>query len=136
MGYCLPEDKEQRKKSKKSRRVPSLFCILYLLSFLCLYSVHATAFLAGSEDVPLMEGMKGEDAPAIFDKKEGQVMVSKVITGETRSGILSFYQEALPNLGWIKQSLHVYKRKNQTLTLSLKKLKTKYQVTFTLVEAN
>ena len=106
--------------------------------FLCLwsFSLGATAFLSGSEDIPLMSGMSVQESPAIFDKKEGQVLVSKVITHETTSEIFRFYDQVLPNLGWTKMGMDTYRRKTQTLKIKIEKKESRQHVTFDLVEVN
>lgn len=113
--------------------------MIYLFSvFLCLWSFSSsgTAFLSGSEDIPLMLGMAVQESPAIFDKKEGQVLVSKAITHETTPAILRFYDQVLPNLGWTKLGMDTYRRKTQTLKIKIEKKENGQHVTFNLVEVN
>lgn len=77
-----------------------------------------------------------QESPAIFDKKEGQVLVSKVITQEALAAILKFYDQALPNLGWTKVADNTYRRKTQTLKIKIENKKNEQHVTFNLIEVN
>lgn len=80
--------------------------------------------------------MVAEESPVIFDKKEGQVLVSKAITQEVPASILEFYDQALPNLGWTKISTNSYRRKTQTLKIKIESKESVRHVTFSLIEVN
>lgn len=60
-----------------------------------------TAFLAMLEDVPLPPGL-AEDAgaQALFDGRDGRVMIARAAGEAEASQIAAFYREALPALGW------------------------------------
>lgn len=83
----------------------------------------APAFITGTEDIPLLDGLTllSGDEDVSFDTPAGQILIVEAV-GEslTPQTIQSFYQNALPALGWqpTKQS-GIYERESETLTISI-----------------
>jgi hypothetical protein len=61
-------------------------------------------FIAGIEDLPVMPGLAEiADAGLIFDKPSGRI-VEAYAQGEVgEQAVLDFYQETLPQLGWLSR---------------------------------
>lgn len=78
-------------------------------------------FIAGIEDLPVMPGLAEiADAGLIFDKPSGRI-VEAYAQGEVgEQAVLDFYQETLPQLGWLSQADNRYAREGEELTLEVR----------------
>ena len=78
-------------------------------------------FIAGIEDLPVMPGLAEiADAGLIFDKPSGRI-VEAYAQGEVgEQAVLDFYQETLPQLGWLSQAGNRYAREGEELTLQVR----------------
>ena len=78
-------------------------------------------FIAGIEDLPVMPGLAEiADAGLIFDKPSGRI-VEAYAQGEVgKQAVLDFYQETLPQLGWLSQVGNRYAREGEELTLQVR----------------
>jgi hypothetical protein len=78
-------------------------------------------FIAGIEDLPVMPGLAEiADAGLIFDKPSGRI-VEAYAQGEVgEQAVLDFYQETLPQLGWLSQVGNRYAREGEELTLQVR----------------
>jgi hypothetical protein len=78
-------------------------------------------FIAGIEDLPVMPGLAEiADAGLIFDKPSGRI-VEAYAQGEVgEQAVLDFYQETLPQLGWLSQADNRYAREGEELTLQVR----------------
>ena len=107
--------------------------LIFILSF-WIFSVSAqTVYVAGSEDVPLMEGLVHlPDMDMTFDAPEGRI-VQTTAYAETLSPkeVKQFYVDSLPQLGW-KCTGKEFVRENETLSIETHTLKGKTTVRFEL----
>lgn len=101
----------------------------YLVVTVCLFlwSVGcwaADAFIPGTEDVPLADGLVivSGDEDVSFDTPAGQILIVEAAS-ETLSAdaVLSFYQRTLPALGWVLKKRNVFEREAETLTIVVQK---------------
>jgi len=78
-------------------------------------------FIAGIEDLPVMPGLAEiADAGLIFDKPSGRI-VEAYAQGEVgEQAVLDFYQETLPQLGWLSQAGNRFAREGEELTLQVR----------------
>lgn len=93
-----------------------------LLMALPLAHGHAANFFTGIEDLPVMPGLtEQEGAGLLFDTPAGR-FVEAVAQGDTGiPQVLSFYADALPQLGWTKLSDRRYRRDQETLSIDFPK---------------
>ncbi|WP_425406921.1 hypothetical protein [Hwanghaeella sp.] len=61
----------------------------------------AQSFLAGFEDVPLMEGLTAdEDAGLVFDSPAGRIVEAYAVGEVAWRDVITFYTATLKSLGW------------------------------------
>lgn len=73
------------------------------------------AFVSTIEDLPLMPGLVEEAGGLVFDSPGGRI-VEAFATGEvSEGGVLAFYEETLPQLGWRPLGGGVYQREREIL---------------------
>ena len=78
----------------------------------------ATAFVPGTEDVPLMPGLTPiESANLVFDKPEGRIVEAKMRGKTERSDVRAFYRNTLPQLGWTEAGADAWRRNGEMLRL-------------------
>jgi hypothetical protein len=78
------------------------------------------AFLPGIEDLPLMPGLKPvEPASTYFDSPAGRIVIAYAGGPLERPAILSFYAQALPQLGWTRLGDADYRRDGETLRIEV-----------------
>lgn len=93
---------------------------LLLLPLLLLARSPAAAdeFVAGTEDVPLMPGLKPlPNSDIVFDKPEGRIVEARAEGTTTRSKVEAFYAASLPPLGWKVAGRDAWQRDAERLTL-------------------
>ena len=91
---------------------------LYIFSIMFCVAGPAQAenFIFG--DIPVMEDMWVGETIQVDSSSDSITNVS-ASTQRTQKAVLTYYQNALPNLGWVKQSTQQYKRGSETLKISL-----------------
>lgn len=58
-------------------------------------------FLGAVDDLPLMPGLTEDTQAAMtFDAPEGRIVEATAVGAVTRTAVLDFYAETLPQLGW------------------------------------
>jgi hypothetical protein len=78
----------------------------------------ATAFLEGSEDIPLMGDLASvPDAGIVFDSPAGRIVESFAAGQTSREAVLAFYTDTLPALGWEARSRVLFEREGEQLSL-------------------
>ncbi len=95
------------------------------LSFLFLSSLACAddAFLPGTEDVPLMEGLSVNPTANIdFDTPAGQIRTVNA-TGQSLTGrkITAYYRQALSALGWRVEKDNRFVREKDSLVITVLK---------------
>lgn len=101
--------------------VAVLFMAAAIFVTLPLAAQEGKEFIAGIEDLPVMPGLAEiADAGLIFDKPSGRI-VEAYAQGEVgEQAVLDFYQETLPQLGWLSQADNRYAREGEELTLQVR----------------
>lgn len=80
----------------------------------------ANAFVAGTEDLPLMPGLTGvEGAGVVFDTPQGRIVEAYAKGTAKSAAVLDFYAQTLPQLGWQVLSRTAYRREGEMLRLEL-----------------
>src|SRR5882724_1434644 len=93
----------------------------------------APGFIAGTEDIPLMPGLKNDPATlVVFDKPQGRIVEVEAKGKVTRTGVEKFYAATLPGLGWSADVAHAWKREGEGLRLTLKGRDGDLRVAFSL----
>lgn len=109
--------------------------LMLLLPLLWLAVVPAIAdeFVAGTEDVPLMPGLKPlPNSDIVFDKPEGRIVEARAEGATTRARVEAFYAASLPPLGWKAAGSDRWLRDTEQLRLDFADQKGKLAVGFTL----
>ena len=96
--------------------------ILFLLFFFFVAPVLADDFLAGTEDVPLMQGLTLlSDETFDFDTEDGRLYFSKANTSVDSAKVWDFYRKTLPQLGWVEKGSGTFVREGDVLRISIDK---------------
>jgi hypothetical protein len=98
--------------------------VCFLIVFVFLYGL-ASAYLPGTEDVPLMKGLELVEDPIIFDKLEGRLVTLHAQGDVSEKDISQFYAATLPNLGWKKKADSLYARDGESFKISFEYSKNK-----------
>jgi hypothetical protein len=78
-------------------------------------------FVAGTEDIPLMVGLRNvKDGLVVFDKPEGRIVEVETHGRVTRAAVEKFYAATLPQLGWVADGEHEWHREAEGLRLDFK----------------
>ena len=95
--------------------LPLLVLPLFLLA---VSPLRAEEFVAGTEDVPLMPGLKPvPNSDVVFDKPEGRIVEARAEGATTREKVEAFYAASLPPLGWKPAGRDVWQRDAERLRL-------------------
>jgi len=86
-------------------------------------------------DIPLMPGLEElPDHTLIFDKPGGRIIESAMVAQNiNRDAIELFYNQTLPQLGWVRINQNAFIRRNEKLHLSIEE-EEKYSVLFLRIE--
>jgi hypothetical protein len=81
----------------------------------------AAGFLAGTEDIPLMPGLRNEaNTLVVFDKPQGRIVEAEARGKVTRAAVEKFYAASLPELGWTADGPDGWRRDGEALKLDFK----------------
>lgn len=95
-----------------------------------------TAFIEGSEDIPLMEELAGvPNAGIVFDSPAGRIVEAFAAGATSREAVLAFYNDTLPALGWTAKSRVLFEREGEQLSLDFFGPDGELTVRFTLAPA-
>lgn len=96
-------------------------CFFACFSFvLTMHTALADGFLSGTEDVPLMDGIVLSDEETFsFDTENGRIYISKGISKNDSTKVLSFYRQTLPQLGWQEKSAGEFVRESDILRIAV-----------------
>jgi hypothetical protein len=113
-------------------RALPLFLVLPLF-LLAAAPLSAEEFVAGTEDVPLMPGLRPvPNSDVVFDKPEGRIVEARVEGALTREKVEAFYAASLPPLGWKPAGRDVWQRDTERLRLDFAGSGSRLAVGFTL----
>jgi len=80
----------------------------------------APGFVAGTEDVPLMPGLRNDAKTlVVFDKPQGRIVEVEARGKVTRAAVENFYAASLPELGWTAEGNHAWRRDGEGLRLAI-----------------
>jgi len=98
-------------------RAPPLLLVL-LLFLVAALPLRAEQFVAGTEDLPLMPGLKPvANSDMVFDKPEGRIVEARAEGATTRAKVEAFYAASLPPLGWKPAGRDIWQRDTERLRL-------------------
>jgi hypothetical protein len=81
-------------------------------------AANATDFVPGTEDVPVMAGLKAEsDSAIVFDKPQGRIVQARFHGRLARGEVETFYTATLPQLGWQPAGDDRWQREDEILRL-------------------
>ena len=104
-----------------------------VLSALLATAARADSFVAGTEDVPLMQGLVPVESGAlVFDKPEGRIVEAQARGKLARSAVRDFYRATLPQLGWQALAGNSWRREDEMLRLEIRGRDGDVTVGFTL----
>jgi hypothetical protein len=90
------------------------------LFLLTVANSRAEQFLAGFEDVPVMPGIEAVgNAGVAFDSPGGRIVEAYASGSVTRDAVRSYYQAALPQLGWTRTGPLEFSRAGERLSIEL-----------------
>jgi hypothetical protein len=113
-------------------RAPLLLAVLPLFLIAAL-PLRAEEFVAGTEDVPLMPGLRPlPNSDIVFDKPEGRIVEARAEGAVSREKVEAFYAASLPALGWKAAGRDVWQRDAERLRLDFTGSTSKLAVGFTL----
>jgi len=113
-------------------RAPPLLLVL-LLFLVAALPLRAEQFVAGTEDLPLMPGLKPvANSDMVFDKPEGRIVEARAEGATTRAKVEAFYAASLPPLGWKPAGRDVWQRDTERLRLDFAGSGSRLAVGFTL----
>ena len=79
-----------------------------------------TGFLVTIEDLPLMPGfVETLDEGMVFESPSGRIAEAFATGRATRDGVLAFYADTLPQLGWTREGPGRFRRENEILELEI-----------------
>ena len=82
------------------------------------HSALAQGFLAGFEDVPVMNGLQVIDGAGIeFDAPSGRIAEAYAVGKLSREAVLAFYKATLQQLGWREIDTASFEREGEMLRL-------------------
>jgi len=78
------------------------------------------AYVEGIPDLPLMPGLTAlPESGLVFDKPAGRIVQAFAEGSMTMQSVMTFYDEALPQLGWQRAGAGDYLREGERLKLDL-----------------
>lgn len=93
----------------------------------------AAGFLAGTEDIPLMPGLRNEaNTLVVFDNPQGRIVEVEARGKVTRAAVEKFYAASLPELGWTADGPHAWRREGEGLRFDIKGRDGNLSVAFSL----
>lgn len=92
----------------------------------------ADAFVPGIDDLPLMPGLVAEADALVFDKPDGRIVQATALGSLESRAVRDFYDSALPQLGWQRQSAGRYVREGEALAITIESAGGRITVQFTL----
>ena len=108
---------------------------IVLLFVLMTFPVWAQ-FLPGTEDIPLMDGLKNVEETASFDNPSERMVLVSAETRLSSQKISSFYKQTLNNLGWQEVKPNYFKRGNDSFFIEITPSSSINQVQFRLSQSN
>ena len=108
---------------------------VFLLCFWIL-PVLAQAFLPGTDDIPLMNGLTQVEETASFDSPAERMLLVSAQTKLSSQKVLQFYRESLANLGWMEKEKGKFERGEDSFSIEISSKGPMRQIQFRLSQRN
>ena len=99
--------------------------IIFSLILIFTLSGHANAadqFVSVIEDLPLVDGLvENEDAAVTFEAAGGRIVEAEARGEISALEVTRFYENVLPQLGWVRRGGSVFEREKERLELDISK---------------
>jgi hypothetical protein len=117
-----------------SRLILAILATLFLSAPLSLPLAAAeNAFLSELEDLPLPPGLTEMPGGMLFDSPTGRIVEATAQGEISADGVLSFYMQTLPELGWQKVGPVSFRRDNELLKIEVDSKRRPLLVRFSVV---
>lgn len=123
VDFLLPgkaeTEKKQRQQGMKFRHLILIVLALFSLVPAAAMAAGEPRFFSSVPDLPLMDGLQElTDQTVVFDKPEGRIIESVALMGaQDPASVTRYYNDSLPQFGWIKVSDDSFRRENEILKL-------------------
>ena len=102
-----------------------------VFSFNISFAKENLTFVEGIIDLPVFKNMNNlNENLLIFDTNQGRLIKAEIKGKEELSEAKSFYEEILPNLGWVRQNEDTYIRGKELMLISYIKKGKELFITF------
>ena len=100
------------------KKITILLLFVFVSSTSLAQKVEFSSFIP---DFPIMSGLSEvKDSAIAFDKAQGRIFqITLKGQGVSKDGVLSFYTEILPQLGWNKIGTSLWKRSGEVLNIGI-----------------
>ena len=86
---------------------------------LWIFPALAQTFLPGTEDIPLMQGIKNVEETASFDSPSERMVLIEAKTDLPQQSVLNFYRKTLKNLGWKEKKPEYFERGKDSFSIEI-----------------
>lgn len=117
----------------RATRALTALCCLMLVWLSAGTVLAAGAFVAGTDDVPLMPGLEAvSEAAVLFDQPDGRIVEAVADGTVPAARVRQFYAETLPQLGWKADGDGAWRREQERLEVKIAETGGRTQVRFLL----
>lgn len=82
-------------------------------------AARAEGFVAGTDDLPLMDGLaEVAGTGTVFDNASGRIVEAYASGAVTAADVARFYDDTLPQLGWRAEGGGAFTREGEHLTIT------------------
>ena len=92
------------------------WAILFVFWF---FPVLAQTFLPGTEDIPLMKGIKNVEESASFETPSERMVLIEAETNLPQKTVFNFYQKTLKNLDWKETKPGYFERGKDSFSIEI-----------------
>jgi hypothetical protein len=91
-------------------------------------------FVEGIDDLPIFGNMKNNnESLVVFDTNEGRFIKIEIYGEAKLEQAKNFYNNILPNLGWIEEKSNAFKREKEILTINYEENKKNLVIVFKIL---
>ena len=121
---------------RNAKNVKKLVLILLLFIFTST-SINAEDFVDGLGDIPNFKDMMNvEDSFVLFDKIDGRYLYSETAGYYNKKEISKFYNNVLPNLGWVLINENKFERADEVLEIKFEQVDKMTKALFSISPKN
>ena len=130
-GVVVIDEPGRRTEAGTLPRLPLCLVLALLLTAPAL--AQSARYLAGIEDVPLMDGLTAAPAESVaFDSPPGRIVIVRAEGPVERAKVVDFYARSLDALGWDRVGDAAFRREGEILRLEFTRHGGLLDVCFTL----